>query len=70
MENRTMGTIPKFNKNHRNRGKINTIKTQIYDHSIPSISTGNQLKVTGLNKSLWVVLVLHQTRFDGFFHIQ
>ena len=65
-----MGTVKKFNKNHRNRVKNNIHKTDIYDHSIPSISTGNQLKVTGLNNSLWAVLSLHQTHFDGFFHIQ
>ena len=64
----TMGTVKKFNNNFRKRGKIN--KTQIHDHSIPSISTDNQLKVTGLNNSLWAVLSLHQTHFDGFFHIQ
>ena len=55
----TMGTVKKFNKNHRNRVKINIHKTYIHDHSIPSISTGNQLKVTGLNNSLWAVLFLH-----------
>ena len=64
----TMGTVQKFNINHRKGGNIN--KTQIHDHSIPFISTGNQLKVTGLNNSLWAVLFLHQTRFDCFFHIQ
>ena len=64
----TMGTVQKFNKNHRKRGKIN--KTQIHDTSIPSISTANQIKVTGLNNSLWAVLFVHQTRCDGFFHIQ
>ena len=46
----TMGTVQKFNINHRKGGNIN--KAQIHDHSIPSISTGNQLKVTGLNNSL------------------
>jgi hypothetical protein len=45
-----MGTVQKFNINHRKRGNIN--ETQIHDHSIPSISTGNQLKVKGLNYSL------------------
>ena len=65
-----MGTVKKFNKNHRNRVKNNIHKTDIHDHSIPSISTGNQLKVTGLNNSLWAVLFLHQTCFDCFFHIQ
>jgi hypothetical protein len=62
-----MGTAKKFNKNHRNRVTINIHKTEIHDHSIPSISTGNQLKVTGLNNSLWAVLFLHQTCVDGFF---
>ena len=63
-----MGTVQKFNKNHRKRGKIN--KTQIHDTSIPSISTANQIKVTELNNSLWADLFLYQTRFDCFFHIQ
>ena len=49
----TTGTVQKLNKNHGNRVKINIHKTEIHDHSIPFISTGNQLKVTGLNNSLW-----------------
>jgi len=47
-KNTTVGTIPKFNRKIVERGKIDTSRTQIHDHSLSWLGTGTSIKSDGV----------------------
>ena len=48
----TVGTFPKSNRKIVEKGKINTLSTQINDHSLSWLSTGTSIKSGEVKKSL------------------
>jgi len=48
-KNHTVGTIQKSNIKIVERGKIDTLNTQIHDRSVSWLGTGTSIKVAGIN---------------------
>jgi len=43
----TVGTIPKSNRNIAERGKIDSLNTQIHDRTLPKLDTDTSIKSGG-----------------------